>query len=399
MAACYCNRALDAAHKRNENDKNRAYGGSKGNGLDSGSQPLDSAVTQRCSHKAFKSQVQVRTTTRRGFKSLPQVTSGLEILKIDGPSVVVNGSKPQLILDCEYDITEYDKSGLVVKWYFNRQPFPVYQWIPRNEPQDLGILKGRLNLEYEVSDEEFTKHRALAIVNPTTELTGEYTCWISSFESEDFRRKSLIVYAPASDMSMTYSKPSEERVIVSCRAGGIFPKPNIDIFRSTSASSRDVFEGAKVESQHLPEHGYYNISIELEVFDYELDSETMFECVLTIPGTEYQLHEEILYFPGPPTTTTTTTTTTTPTPTTTSAPEELEDEVEEDYDEEEEGLEVDDNDNDDFEIEEETKGAKPHVAESGVPAVESSVSGGVIVMVSSLTFISLLPLLHYFWLQ
>ncbi|KAG7155555.1 hypothetical protein Hamer_G023858, partial [Homarus americanus] len=70
----------------------------------------------------------------------------------------------------------------------------------------------------------------------------------------------------------------------------------------------------------------------------------------------------------PPTTTTTTTTTTTPTPTTTSAPEELEDEVEEDYDEEEEGLEVDDNDNDDFEIEEETKGAKPHVAESGKEA-------------------------------
>lgn len=61
---------------------------------------------------------------------------------------------------------------------------------------------------------------------------------------------------------------------------------------------RDVIEGAKVESQFFPDHGYFNISIELEAFDYELDAENMFECVLTIPGTVFEMHEEILYFPG-----------------------------------------------------------------------------------------------------
>ncbi|KAK8735470.1 hypothetical protein OTU49_005406 [Cherax quadricarinatus] len=233
-----------------------------------------------------------------GLVAALQVTSGLEIVTIEGPGVVKNGSVPQLVLDCKYDITEYDKTGLVVKWYFNRQPFPVYQWIPTNEPQDLGLLKGRLNLDYTVSEEEYTKHRALAILRPTTELTGEYTCSISSFESEDLKRKSLIIYAPPVDMSMTYSKPSEDSVVVSCRAGGIYPEPNIAIFRSTTASRRrDVIEGAKIDRQHFPEMGYYNISIDLEVFDYELDSETMFQCVLTIPGTEYKLNEEILYFP------------------------------------------------------------------------------------------------------
>ena len=61
---------------------------------------------------------------------------------------------------------------------------------------------------------------------------------------------------------------------------------------------RDVIEGGKVESQFFPDRGYYNISIELEAFDYQLDAENMFECVLTIPGTEFEMHEEILYFPG-----------------------------------------------------------------------------------------------------
>lgn len=63
------------------------------------------------------------------------MTSGLETVNIEGPRVVLNGSTPQLVLDCEYDITEYDKNSLVIKWYYNRQPFPVYQWIPNNDPQ------------------------------------------------------------------------------------------------------------------------------------------------------------------------------------------------------------------------------------------------------------------------
>ena len=61
---------------------------------------------------------------------------------------------------------------------------------------------------------------------------------------------------------------------------------------------RDVIEDAEVESQFFPDRGYYNISIVLEAFDDELDAENMFECVLTIPGTEFEMHEEILYFPG-----------------------------------------------------------------------------------------------------
>ncbi|KAK8385006.1 hypothetical protein O3P69_014518 [Scylla paramamosain] len=209
---------------------------------------------------------------------------GLEVSAIEGPSVVMNGSQSQLVLDCKYDFTdEYEKNGLVVKWYFKRKPFPVYQWIPPNKPQVLGILKGRLNLDYEVSADEFSKHRALAIVNPTTELSGEYTCWISTFDSEHVERKMLTIYAPPSEMTLTYYKPRMDTVAVTCRAGGVYPAPDIVIFRSSPSVRKNVIEGAKMERRVVPGRGFYNISIELEAFDYDLDAENMFECVLTIP--------------------------------------------------------------------------------------------------------------------
>ena len=38
------------------------------------------------------------------------------------------------------------------------------------------------------------KHRALLLKRPTTELSGLYTCKVSTFVSEDVRRKKMTVY-------------------------------------------------------------------------------------------------------------------------------------------------------------------------------------------------------------
>ena len=61
------------------------------------------------------------------------------------------------------------------------------------QPQDLGILKGKLNLNYRASDDPHTMHRALEILQPTTQLSGEYKCKVSTFLSEDFMAKKMIV--------------------------------------------------------------------------------------------------------------------------------------------------------------------------------------------------------------
>ena len=53
------------------------------------------------------------------------------------PNVSVEkGTTKDVVLDCPYDVTsDEDASGLAVKWYFENDTSPVYQWIPGNQPQ------------------------------------------------------------------------------------------------------------------------------------------------------------------------------------------------------------------------------------------------------------------------
>lgn len=124
---------------------------------------------------------------------------GIQITDLRVPSAVRNNSGSAALLDCEYtlkpaEIAGEGFSGLVVKWYFNNGPSPVYQWIPGQKPQDLGILKGRLDLSHRASDHVATMHRALYIPNPTTDLSGEYKCLVSTFNDEDFMTKKMVVF-------------------------------------------------------------------------------------------------------------------------------------------------------------------------------------------------------------
>jgi hypothetical protein len=73
----------------------------------------------------------------------------------------------------------------------------VYQWIPRQKQQDLGILKGRLYLSHRASDHGATMHRSLYIPNSTTDLSGEYKCLMSTFDDEDFTTKKMVVFGKA----------------------------------------------------------------------------------------------------------------------------------------------------------------------------------------------------------
>lgn len=73
----------------------------------------------------------------------------------------------------------------------------VYLILPvasRKKPQDLGILKGRLNLEYVASVDANSRHRALHIIKPGPDLSGDYTCSVSTMQSEDIRTKSMLVF-------------------------------------------------------------------------------------------------------------------------------------------------------------------------------------------------------------
>ncbi len=55
-------------------------------------------------------------------------------------------------------------------------------------------MRGKLNLDYEINPAPFTRHRALYLYSPTTEMTGEYTCKVSTMQNEVSMSKTMVVY-------------------------------------------------------------------------------------------------------------------------------------------------------------------------------------------------------------
>ncbi len=112
------------------------------------------------------------------------------------PKVVESGSLDYVILDCHYDYRQSEASQIDVKWFFGDDPQPFYQWIPGRAPQTIGeLFRNRLDLNYAVrSTDDFSKHRAVKILRPTSELSGNYKCKVSSFLDEDFMTKRMIVF-------------------------------------------------------------------------------------------------------------------------------------------------------------------------------------------------------------
>ncbi|KAI5740586.1 hypothetical protein M8J76_005281 [Diaphorina citri] len=162
----------------------------------------------------------------------------VQITDLRVPSLVRNGSASHALLDCEYSLSQEESgpnSGLVVKWFFNDSPSPVYQWIPGKHPQDLDILKGRLNLDYKASNHKSTMHRALYINNPTTELSGNYKCVVSTFDDEDFMNKKMTVFASPSRFEILQSRHDADTINITCVASGVFPEPKVFLWKHPDA--------------------------------------------------------------------------------------------------------------------------------------------------------------------
>lgn len=119
---------------------------------------------------------------------------GVKITDQRVPGAVLNGTD-YVVLDCLYKVKPDETKGLVVTWYFNSSPSPAYQWIQGQPPRTIGPLRSRINLGYAApTDDELSKYRALYIIRPTIELSGDYKCVVSTYTDEDFMIKKMTVY-------------------------------------------------------------------------------------------------------------------------------------------------------------------------------------------------------------
>jgi len=213
------------------------------------------------------------------------------------PPVIESGSVDHVILDCNYDVTYMEGKQLDIKWFFGDDHQPFYQWLPGHRPQTMGsVFKDRIDLSY-VADNgragEYERHRAIKILRPTTEMSGLYKCKVSSFVDEDFLTARMTVFAPASDVSLIYTKPDAQTVNLTCSVEGVYPEPEVELSWGPRSSERGVTTTLTMERR-----GLFDVSVYKILEEDALRRETVFGCEVSIPGTSYRIREETMYFPG-----------------------------------------------------------------------------------------------------
>jgi len=222
----------------------------------------------------------------------------VKIRELTVPSMVELGSE-NILLDCDFDYDPDERVQLDIKWYFNSEPSPFYTWVPEkmSRPQIIGEkFRSHVDVDHVVHGDSHMKHRALLLKKPTTELSGTYTCKVSTFVSEDIRRKTMIVYSPATSVTFQQERlPTGHQVNVSCSAKNIYPQPRIKL--TWGLFEFDDSEAIVEESERTSTNSQtgYDIVVHRLVDHSDLPPETVFGCVLTIPGTTYEIREESIY--------------------------------------------------------------------------------------------------------
>ncbi|XP_049518593.1 uncharacterized protein LOC119444661 [Dermacentor silvarum] len=251
--------------------------------------------------------VPMRGGHRPIFSLVIAVASSLHILHLSVPKWVQNGTEDSVVLDCVYNANREDEH-LVIKWFLNDDPQPIYQWIPElNKRFVSSRLKDRINLDYSLTNgNSFTKFRALNLVRPTTELSGRYSCHVMSLAGQDSESKLMTVYAPPKRFDFTFERVSAHVTNLSCEVDGVFPQPTLFLYQSSGRDpvSRPVASAPARLAPPTPAEGAAGYHVRLT---YALDSRTLdasghveyvFECVLAIPETNFRQQRRLEFEPG-----------------------------------------------------------------------------------------------------
>ncbi|XP_049888218.1 uncharacterized protein LOC126382405 isoform X2 [Pectinophora gossypiella] len=222
-----------------------------------------------------------------------QCVQSVRIINIRVPEVIQYGTRDAVTLDCDY--VTGNVTGLVVKWFYVDKSQPVYQWIPPQKPQALGLLKNKLDLTYKVSRNPYTQHRALRILNPGLELTGNYTCVVSTFLAEDERTKPMTIFVPERRFDMIQDRLGDGYLNIICSAEGVFPKPELVIL----AGNRPLHAKSQIK---LINDRYTAVTSSIVKID-SLPPTVEILCDMHVPLANYFSRKRDIFYRDPPPTT------------------------------------------------------------------------------------------------
>ncbi|KYN01581.1 hypothetical protein ALC62_07624 [Cyphomyrmex costatus] len=219
----------------------------------------------------------------------------LIIKRINIPAIVKVHDTDYIILDCDYDLENTSSKGLVVKWFFNTNQV-IYQWIYGRSPLADEPAAKYVDLTYKASNDPHTEYRAIKLNRPGVDLTGEYTCVISTFADERMANASMIVYSTEEKFELVYRKmiiDDKNGVEIICIAEGLYPQPTLNI--SVESIPKRQIENPTIK---LRDDGLYNILLSIILLDEGLPETTIVKCLLSISKALYNVSRKTVYYTG-----------------------------------------------------------------------------------------------------
>ncbi|XP_012217580.2 uncharacterized protein [Linepithema humile] len=212
---------------------------------------------------------------------------GTSIKSLNVPLVVRNGTGP-VDLICIYEINE-DENGLVIKWF--HEAYQIYQWIPPMPPQEIGIIEGFAEYPAENLMDPYSRS-VIRLRTVTTDMTGEYTCAIGTYQDEARNSSKMIVYVPESDMTVRTYPFNKTHVNFTCVVTGVRPQPSLKLYIEGIESN-----GRGSDQEFLTDWYKDSPRTSLDVIVEDTLDPAVVECEMSIPETKYKRRERIVYYP------------------------------------------------------------------------------------------------------
>jgi len=111
-------------------------------------------------------------------------------------------------------------------------------------------------------------------------------------------RLRLLPLSPAPAKRFEFKVIEDDSVV--CIADGLFPSPSIQLYRYSDNDSKSLQITKEVKTMIKGESGQYEIITSSVVNEESLQNEiaTHYECVLSIPNTNYTLHKTLAFQKG-----------------------------------------------------------------------------------------------------
>uniref|UniRef100_A0A336MDE6 CSON000023 protein n=1 Tax=Culicoides sonorensis TaxID=179676 RepID=A0A336MDE6_CULSO len=133
----------------------------------------------------------------------------------------------------------------------------------------------------------------MAVTKPMWNHTGEYSCWVQTFESNDRKTAKVIVIVPESDFHLQYRTDHEGIVHIRCNVYNISPEPRLSVILGNDR----IVDGTLKSTQ--ASNGLYITSRHIKIPQSDIFPESNINCILSIPKTNYTRRKEVVYFEQP----------------------------------------------------------------------------------------------------